>query len=152
MKTAPASGRRCKMMMGLIHTAHSASGRSSGFGFRNVSHKGLCGQDHRSDGRGVLQRAAGYLGRVDNAAFNHVDILALQRVVAVSGFLGILDMVNDHAAVDTGVQRLYNIIYNVLNACDFKSVDTVSVSEYLYPVLHVVHLILPKKVYLANQR
>src|SRR5690349_5149920 len=52
---------------------------------RDVGHERLRREDHRGDGGGVLERRAGDLGGVDDAACEQVAVLALEGVVALAG-------------------------------------------------------------------
>ena len=65
-------------------TAHAvvmttAAGRF--FLFRDVGDEALGGEEQTADGRGVLQRAACHLGRINDAGFDEVFILAGGDVV-----------------------------------------------------------------------
>src|SRR5664280_1795933 len=48
----------------------------------------LLGEEQRGDRRGILQRRAGDLGRVNDAGLDHVDVLAGGRIQAVPGLEG----------------------------------------------------------------
>ena len=56
----------------LVHSAHSGVGWHWGFGFFDVAHHALGGQQHAGDGGGVLQGNTGNLGGVDNTALEQV--------------------------------------------------------------------------------
>ncbi len=71
------------------HTAHAVHAtmppggmpaRSLGLGL--VGDHGLGGEHHGRDGRGVLDRGARHLGRIDDALGDHVDVLAGEDVEA----------------------------------------------------------------------
>jgi hypothetical protein len=56
------------------------------------------------DGRGVLQRRAGDLRRVDDARGDHVDVLTGRGVEAPAGFL-VANLLDHDAALEAGVDR-----------------------------------------------
>src|SRR5581483_1482590 len=62
----------------------------------------LGGQHQRGHRRRVLQRGAHHLGRVDDAGFDEVLVLARGRVVAERA-LAVLDLVDHHRALDAAV-------------------------------------------------
>ena len=91
----------------LVHAAHARITRRDGrrILLRDVRHEGFGGQHGRRDGSRVLQRAAGHLGRVDDAGLNHIDVLVVQRVIAVARLLGALDLLDDDGAFHARVGR-----------------------------------------------
>jgi hypothetical protein len=60
------------------------------------------GQHQAGDGRGVLQRGAGHLGRIEHAHFDHVAVLAGGGVVAVVA-LAFEHLVDHHGRLVAGV-------------------------------------------------
>src|SRR5450631_4220900 len=63
------------------HATHLIAARGSRSGLLGlVSDDDLGGEEQRGDGRGVLQRRAGDLSRVDDALGDQVDVLAVGRV------------------------------------------------------------------------
>ena len=64
---------------------------------------GFGGEEQAGDRRGVLEGRAGDLGRVNDAGGEHVAPGAVFGVVAERGILRLLDLVDDHRAVDAGV-------------------------------------------------
>jgi len=65
-------------MCGLeIHAAHSAAGYRGSFLLRVLSDRRLGGDDKSGDRRGVLQRDAHNLGRIDNANLHQINILSV---------------------------------------------------------------------------
>ena len=90
----------------LVHAAHVRGGRSGRSGLLGqVGLEGLGGQDHGGDGRGVLERAAADLGRVDDAVFDHVAEGVVRGVVAVVDALALADLVEDDRTLNTSVGR-----------------------------------------------
>src|SRR4051812_31175805 len=68
-----------------VTAGHAAAPAATGRGLlRLVGHDGLGGEEQRGDRRGVLQRRAGHLGRLDDAVGEHVDVLAGRGVEAVT--------------------------------------------------------------------
>src|SRR4051795_9982897 len=63
-----------------------------------VGDDGLGGEEQRRDGRRVLQRRAGHLGRVDDALGDQVDVLAGRGVEAVAVLQG-ADLLRHDAAL-----------------------------------------------------
>src|SRR5664280_3121636 len=61
-------------------------------------------QEQRGDRRGVLQRRAGDLGRVNDAGLDHVDVLAGGRIQAVPG-LEVAHLLDHNATFEAGVHR-----------------------------------------------
>src|SRR5664280_299431 len=61
-------------------------------------------QEQRGDRRGVLQRRAGDLGRVNDAGLDHVDVLAGGRIQAVPG-LEVAHLLDHDATFEAGVHR-----------------------------------------------
>ena len=56
------------------------------FPFRDLGDEGFGGEEQAGDRRGVLQRAACHLGRVDHAGFDEVFVFAGGDVVAFVAF------------------------------------------------------------------
>src|SRR3990170_2874435 len=81
---ALAAGRRRLLLLGLL------------------DHGALHGDDDRRDRRGVLERRAGDLRRVDDAGLDHVDPFTLGRVEAARVALG-TDPLDDDRALGAGV-------------------------------------------------
>jgi hypothetical protein len=82
------SGCRSDLVVHAAHAAHTAAAGHGG-GFLLVGDLGdesLGGEEESDDGRGVLQGAAGDLGRVDDAGFDEVFICASGDVVAFVAF------------------------------------------------------------------
>src|SRR5712664_3249507 len=94
----------------LVHAAHAASAGCSGGGcllvfFLDVGDEGFGGEHEARDGRCVLQREAGDLGRVDYAHLHHVAVLAGFGVEAEVFFLGVADLADNNGAFVAGVER-----------------------------------------------
>ena len=63
---------------GLVHSAHAAHagvGGHRGFGFLDVAHDALGGQQHAGDGGSVLQGNTGNLGGIDDTALEQVLVV-----------------------------------------------------------------------------
>ena len=73
---------------GLVHSAHAGVGGHRGVGFLNVAHDALGGQQHASDGGGVLQGDTGNLGGVDDTALEQVLVVLGAGVEADNFALG----------------------------------------------------------------
>src|SRR5204863_7027730 len=72
------------------------------FLLRSLGDDGFGGEEEAGDGRGVLERAAGDLGRVDDAGLDEVFIDA-GRDVAAFGALALLDFLDDERAFIAGI-------------------------------------------------
>src|SRR3546814_120360 len=68
-----------------------------------VGDHGLGRDQQARDRRGILQRRAHDLGRVDDAGLEHVHVLAVLRIEADGGVLGVVDLADDDGALVTGV-------------------------------------------------
>ena len=91
-----------------IHAAHAAghvAGLGCGLGCRLLGDEGLGRQNHAGHARGVLQRAAGHLGGIDDAAGDHVAVLLLVGVEAIAVFAGGADLLQNDGAVEARVGR-----------------------------------------------
>src|SRR5207342_1624072 len=92
------------------------------------------GRDHQAgDRRGVLQRGAGDLGRIQDAGFDHVDVLAGRGVVAV-GALAFHHLVENDRRLVTGVghdlaQRRFHGAQGDLDAVALVFVGTLEASD-----------------------
>ena len=71
---------------------------------RLLGHHRLGGEQQRGDARGVLERRAHDLGRVDHAGLHQVLVL-LGLGVEAEGALAVLHLVDHDRAVDAGVLR-----------------------------------------------
>src|SRR5262245_54902960 len=69
-----------------------------------VRHQALGREQHARDRDGVLERRAHDLRRVDDAELDHVAVALLGGVVAVRALV-LLDVADDHRAVEAGVRR-----------------------------------------------
>ena len=91
----------------LVHAAHAACARGAGRGFLflflELGHERFRGQHQARDGRCVLQRQTGDLGRVNNAHLHHVAVFAGVRIEPKVLFLGFADFADHHSAFGTGV-------------------------------------------------
>ena len=78
----------------LVHAVHAAhAGGSRGCGRLGlVGDQRLGGQHHGADGRGVLQRGTGDLGRIDDTGADHVAVDLLVGVEAVADLAAALDL------------------------------------------------------------
>src|SRR3954465_3818210 len=87
-----------------VHAAHAtvATGHGRSGLLRLLGDDGLGGEEERRDGRGVLQRRAGHLGRVDDSGGDHVHVLATGGVEAPAG-LRVADLLHHDAALEAGV-------------------------------------------------
>src|SRR5690625_3186178 len=106
MPVRPATGSDSEVRS--AHAAHAAQvaatrhGRGVLLGLIGDDHFG--GQQQSADRRGVLQRSAGHLGRVDDAGCEHVfDVLVGRSVVTVLAVGALADVVHHDAAFGTGV-------------------------------------------------
>src|SRR4051812_16610116 len=89
-----------------VHAAHAAgrvAGRSSVL-LRLVGDDRLGGEEQRRDGRGVLQRRAGDLGRVDDPGLDQVLVLARGGVQTLARG-EVADLLRHDAALEAGVDR-----------------------------------------------
>ena len=91
-------------------TAHATHIRSGGhwfFLFWEVSNQCFCGQDHGSDARGILKGATRHFGRINDAGFEHVFILASEHIEADEFvtllFLRAADVLYDYVTIFTGI-------------------------------------------------
>src|SRR6267154_2363182 len=95
---------------GLVHAAHAACAGGSAAGcrclgiFLDVGDEGFGSEHEARDGRCVLQRKAGDLGRVDDAHLDHVAVLAGLGVEAEVFFLGVADLADHNGAFMAGVE------------------------------------------------
>src|ERR1051326_751182 len=80
---------------------HRRRGRCGSL-LRNLGDQRLGRENHRRDRGGVLQRRAGDLQGIDDAALDHVGILALGRIVALALAL-LLDLFDNNAALGAGI-------------------------------------------------
>jgi hypothetical protein len=91
-----------------VVAAHAAAGGAAAavvvLRLRLVGDEGFRRQDEGTDGRGVLERRAGDLERLDDAGRHHVDEVAGYGVEALTR-LGRLHAVHFDAAFETGVLR-----------------------------------------------
>ena len=67
------------------------------FLLRELGDDGFGGEQQAGDRRGVLQRAAGHLGRIDDAGFDQVFVFAGGDVVTFVAF-ALLDFLHDERA------------------------------------------------------
>ena len=72
--------------------------------FLDIYDTGLGGQEHRGSGCRVLQRASGYLRRIDDTCFDHVDIFFGRRI-QTNAYAAALHFSDNHAAFQTRVLR-----------------------------------------------
>src|SRR4051794_10251057 len=90
---------------GLDSEVHVPAARGAGRGWvllGLVGHDGLGGEEQCGDRRGVLQRRAGDLGRVDDARGQQVDVLAGRGVEAVTRF-EVAHLLHHDATLEAGV-------------------------------------------------
>ena len=112
------TGQRC-----CLHHAHAAHARSAcaAHGYRrhrffDVNDACFCGQEHRGSGSCVLQCASGYLRRVNDTRFDHVDIF-FGCCVETNADTALLDFSNNNAAFQTCV--LSDLAYRFFQcSCD----------------------------------
>src|SRR5438876_3151144 len=104
----------CCLDFGLvIHAAHSAwRHRRSFFLFRNLRDQCFGGEQQARDGRGVLQRRARDLRRIDNSRLHQVGVFISGNVVALVAF-ALLHFLDDERAFAARVvgkltRRLFN--------------------------------------------
>src|ERR1700734_2214074 len=84
--------------------AMPAGCRLSGF-LRQLRDHGFRRYQQAGHGRGILQRGAHDLGRVDDALGNHIDILFSLRIEAERLRLLLEDLAHDDRALDAGILR-----------------------------------------------
>src|SRR5690606_14677603 len=86
------------------HATHAAAGAAGGSRLLlgAVGDHALGSEEQTGDRRGVLQRGAGDLGRIDDAGLHEVLVLAGGDVVAVGG-LAADDLLDDDRSLDAGV-------------------------------------------------
>src|SRR5680860_1160074 len=70
---------------------------------RQLGHHGLGGDEQPGDGRRILERGTHNLGRIDDALFDQVAILAGRGVVAEVVLVLVEDLAHDHGAVFAGI-------------------------------------------------
>src|SRR5579862_1580731 len=104
----PIPDHRCALL--LVHPAHAAghsaaAGRSFLLLFRNLRDHGFGREQQRRDGRGVLERRADDLRRVDDTGLHQILVLVGRRVVAEVGVLVLLHLLENDGALDAGVGR-----------------------------------------------
>ena len=92
---------------GLIHSAalcrHCRICSSVRSRIRLIGDKGFRGENHRRNGRSVLDRRTGYLRRIKDTGFEHIDILLGRKVEAIARLIGFLNLIDDHRALQAGV-------------------------------------------------
>ena len=89
---------------GVLSTCRPCRGwRERRGGLLLVGHQRFGGQQGGGDGSGVLQSGAGDLSGVHDAGGDHVHIGLVVGVEAVAGLAGLLDLLQNHGAVDAGV-------------------------------------------------
>src|SRR6202022_1968450 len=94
-----------------IHTAHAAHSAATlrhaaaSVLLRHFGHHGFGGDQERRDRRRVLDRHANYLGRVDDALGDQVDVFAGLGVEAVGILILLEDLADDDGAVLARVDR-----------------------------------------------
>src|SRR5215469_1501711 len=113
LKSVPSTAQEClrlpvaDRLPVLVHAAHAACARGAGRGFLflflELGHERFRGQHQARDGRCVLQRQTGDLGRVNNAHLHHVAVFAGVRIEAEVFLLGFADLADHHSAFGTGV-------------------------------------------------
>src|ERR1700761_1856861 len=91
----------------LVHVAHTAAvtatGRSRTLRLWDVGNHRL-GRQHQAGNRSrILQRSAGYLGRIDHTSRNQIFVLVGAGVVAVVRVAVVADLADDHSTFLTGV-------------------------------------------------
>src|SRR5436309_1257169 len=106
----------------LHHAAHAARrhGRGGRLLLRLLGHHRLGGEEKPRHRRGVEQRRAHHLGRVDDACFEQILVL-LARGVEAEGALSVLHLVEHDRALGAGVvrdpaQRLHDRLLHDLDA------------------------------------
>src|SRR3954469_22553854 len=87
-----------------VHLAAAGAASGSRVLLRLVGDDGLGREEQARDRRGVLQRGARDLRRVDDALGDEVDVLAVGRVEAVAR-LEVADLLRPDAALEAGVDR-----------------------------------------------
>ena len=97
-KSPAGTPRRC-----LIHAACGYRGHRR-LGLLDVGYQRLGSQDHCCNGCCILQCRSRYLGRVNDAGRDHIDILLVVRIKAVADLVCADDLVDDNAALQTCVQ------------------------------------------------
>src|SRR6266571_1758955 len=110
------------------HTTHTTTWHCRSVLLRQLGDQGFGGHQQPGNARGVLQRAAGHLGRVNDALFHHVAVHIGGGVVAFVG-LQLTHPLHDDRAFRTGVRSdvahglfqgaLHNTHANTLVALEF---------------------------------
>ena len=90
---------------GLVHSAHAAGCGSGRLGSGNIRHDALGREQGSRYGSRVLQYASRDLGRIDDAAFDHIGVSIVQCIVTVVGLFGGKDLIDDDGTVESGVFR-----------------------------------------------
>src|SRR6267143_953244 len=72
--------------------------------FLELGHQCFGGEHEAGDGRGVLQREASDLGRVNDASLDEANVFTGVRVEAEVIILGLADFADDHGAFEAGVE------------------------------------------------
>jgi hypothetical protein len=88
----------------VVHAAHAAGRVAGRVPFWFVDDDDGGGEEQRRDRRGVLQRRAGDLGRVDDPILDQVLVLARGGVEPPAG-VEPADLLRDDAALEAGVDR-----------------------------------------------
>src|SRR6266446_3948133 len=94
----------------LVHAAHAARATWTAGScallvvFLELGHQCFGGEHQAGDGRGVLQREASDLGRVDDASLYEVNVFTGVRVEAEVFVLGLANLADDHGAFEAGVE------------------------------------------------
>src|SRR5436305_7738878 len=88
----------------VVHVRAAAGHRRRRLLLGQIADQRLSRQDHAADIRGVLERRARHLGRIDDARVEQVDELLVDHVEAPGRLvLGASQLLDDHAALEAGV-------------------------------------------------
>ena len=87
----------------LVHAAHVGVGGHRRILLRDVGNQALGGENHGSDGCGVLHGAAADLGRVDDAEGNHVAVGVVGCIITEVHIVVAGNGVQDDGAFDAGI-------------------------------------------------
>src|SRR5436309_6425942 len=118
----------------IIHAAHAARWhRRSLFLFRNLRDQCFGGEQQARDGRGVLQRGARDLGRIDDTRLHQVGVFVVGDVVTFVAF-ALLHFLNDELAYAARVvskltRRLFDGTANNRHADFFIAFEVLDVVE-----------------------